>query len=380
MKSTIIPKIRFIEVFNKIGWIQSEANSGRYHIFTSPQDKSVYTLIPTQEDSEEYTYYQDRNIKMLLYALEIEETVFNYEELVTQLLNYNYKLLNRIVATNKNNNDVVPFELASVLSTKTIDAFRTFYAEKSGKSIPIEKFELNHTQQGSFVIPISILADEEQTFELIPNKTNQILRDYLNSIDRLSKIGVENKQQFAAAVIDAGLDSRLIKDFMSKTDSIARVKSKYKDQFSEITIEGKSNPILDIKLQREEKIFKHVDLEKISILDDEYIQLIEKIEVDEDSQSRNEKGATIDVVVESLESHGNVKFSVLTINQEKLKKPFKSTTTELPKAKLDYFTDAFKSRDIIQLSGDIIKAKGKVGKIIIDEIEKRTRIKTLFEE
>jgi hypothetical protein len=304
--------------------------------------------------------------------LDLPENSYNIYDIESQLLHYNYKLINRIINQENYKDDNVPFELASVLPAKNIEAFRSFYSAftKGKKNIPIEDFKLNHTQHGSFIIPISIPAEVGGDRLInIANETNLILRKYLDTIDKLLAVPIQDVKNYADRVIDEGIDSRLVKDFFSKNDSVAKYKTKYQNIVKDIYFTVKSNPILDYKLSDTDRNFKVVDLGGISVLPDEYIDFLEKREIEADSSTRSDDNAKIDVEVDSIDINGTAKFKVFAINNEPLSKPFKATTSELPKVKQDFCADAFKSRNTIVITGDILKTKGKSGKIIVDTFE-----------
>lgn len=388
MQSKTVPISNFKDAFEKLGWILSQAESGRYDVWTHPENSEIWTVVPKNIESKEYKFYQEKNIKMMLYALELPETEFLISEIYNQLLGYNYKLINRIVNQDTFQEDSVPYELATMLPNKNIDSFRFFYYEKTqgATNLPIDRFEMNHTKHGSFIIPISISADindasntANDTLFPTPNTTNVILRDYLNKIDTLTKIDEVDPRGFADKAIEEGIDSKIVKDFLYKSDSIAKFKEKYQDRIKDLSISSEGSPILDFKLQPRDKVFKEVDLGRIKILPDEFISTLIKREIEADDTAISEHHAKIEVSVELLSQDGTVKFSVYSINDEKMKKPFKGTTTELPKQFMDFCVDNFKDKDLIIITGDISKSKGKPAKIIPEKLEAKPRTMEMFE-
>lgn len=384
MQNKLVPINNFKDAFGRLGWIFSDAHSGKYEIVTNPNNADIWTVIPKNLDSNEYKFYQEKNIKMILYALDLSETDFFISEIYNQLLGYNYKLINRIVNKDSFQEDTVPYELATMLPNKNIDAFRFYYLEKTQgvTNIPIDKFELNHTKHGSFIIPISISAEVNDTRTLFetPSTTNVILREYLSKIDLLTKIDEIDPVAFADKAMGEGIDSKIVRDFLSKADGIAKFKEKYQDRIQDLSISSEGSPILDFKLRPEEKTFKEVDLGGIKVLSDEFIYTLEKREIEADDSAINAHHAKIEASVELLSQDGTVKFSVYSINNEKLKKPFRGTSIELPKKYLDFCVDNFKDRDVIIITGDISKSKGKPAKIIPENFEQKPRTMKLFEE
>lgn len=82
----LIPKQNFEDAFKRIGWSLSRGSSRGYSIFTSPHDSNIWTVLPSDENSPDYRYYQEKNIKMLLFALNIEENRLNFSDIANQLL------------------------------------------------------------------------------------------------------------------------------------------------------------------------------------------------------------------------------------------------------------------------------------------------------
>ncbi len=377
-----IKKARFADVFTRVGWLHSVAKSGRYDIWTSPTDTNLWTVLPMEESAEDYSYYQEKNIRILLHFLNLPDSDFYINDLYSQLIGYNYKLLNRIVNQEQFSNDVVPFELADVLSNNNIDAFRFFYKiKKRGKTIPIEDFQLHHTQKGSFIIPISIAAQiGQESLINVASDTNVVIRDYLTTIDKLMKIPKQDENQFANKVIEENIDSKIIKSFLGNGNSVAKIRQRYSDKIREISITSNGNPILDFGLTRQEKEYPQVDISGIEVLSNDFIEVLEAREVEADSSSIEESGVNINVEVDSLDQNGTVKFSVFGINGRDVLKPFKARSTKLTKSTLNSLTDAFKSREILEVTGDITKAKGKVGEIIADKFDVKEKNPTLFDK
>jgi hypothetical protein len=362
----------FREAYGRVKWLESRSSDGKYAIWVNPVDEDIWTRLPLDEKAPDYRMYQDKNILMLLYALGIPENDSTAQDLISQLKSYNYKLISRLVASSDKATNTVPYELATVVPERNIDAFRYFYhvKKKERRSLPIEKFELNHTEVGSFVIPISILVDDTPNATLIPvqSDTNLILHEYLNAIDTLTKIPRISPTRYAEEVISQDIDSKLVKDFFGRDTSIARSREKYRDRISTISIGSKGSALLDYGLSTEEKNFQEVDLSSIEILKEDYIETLEKREIAADDTKIDERQVVLDVVVESIDRGGKVRLTVVSINHEKLKSPFKADSTELPKAKLDIFAEYFKNEGTATVTGDVFKLKGKLGKVMIDTL------------
>lgn len=372
----IIPIERFREAFERVGWKEEKSKDGHYLVWTNPSDSEVWTRLPLSQSAPDYSLYQEKNTRILLYALGLPETDNSAYDLLSQLKAYNYKLINRIVSTKDNKNTAIPYELATIVPEKNIEAFRYFYQTKRKKSraLPIEKFEFNHTEVGSFVIPVSIIVDEELDNTLLPlaNDTNLALHEYLNAIDTLVHIPRNDAVSFADQVISESIDSKIVKDFFGRENSIAKTREKYGSQISHITIGSKGSALLDYGLKEEERIFKEVDLGAVEILSEEYIRVLEERELQADDTKIDIHEAKIDVIVEAIDTSGRVKFTVLSINHSEVKSPFKAFSSELPKAKLDQFADFFKNSGAATITGDLSKSKGKIGRIIVDNLGEKS--------
>lgn len=382
-QNIVIPIDRFRDAFSRLGWIKTDSKSKIYEVWSHPKNKDIWTVIPEKQEGSEYKYYQNKNIKMLLFALDLPETDQNIDDITNQLLGYNYKLLNRIVNREEYKNDSVPFELAEALPSRNIDAFRSFYLTKTkGKSLPINIFELNHTQFGSFIIPISIIIPtENDLFNDVPSETNTILRDYLKTIDKLTKIEPTDAITYANKIIDEGIDSKIVKEFLSKNEGIAKYKDKYKEKIKDLSISGASSPLIDFNLAPEYKAFQEVNLTEVSILSDEYIETLEKREIEVDSASISEYGVSIEVTVDAIDQNGTAKFSVYSINKTPLEKPFKAISVELSRGNLNKCVDVFKERNMLIITGDITKTKGRPGKIVPDStFQDKPKNPTLFDD
>lgn len=382
MRSRFIPRGKFREAFERLNWIFSEASSGRYDIWTSPNDKDFWTIVPKDETGSEYLHYQLKNIKVLAMILGLDETEVNIEEISDQVVRPSYKLINRIQNKKAYSGETVPFELAQTLSSKNIGAFRTFYnlKTKGKQGIPLENFELNHTQQGSFVIPVSIFEPQSNqvTMLTLPSPINTILRDYLSVIEKLTQISVKASDAALDKIIDERIDSKIFKDFCSEADGIAAFQQKYKERIDQISISSKSSPFLDFNLSDEMKTFQEVELDSMPIASAEFISALEKREVESDGTVIKEVGATIRAEVDSVDKNGTAKFSVLQINGEEVKEAFKAKSTQLTQKTLNLLADAFKTRDSIEIVGDIKKLRGRVGEIIGDEYKTEEKPPTLF--
>lgn len=380
----LVPKSRFRDAFTRLGWIKSEARSGFFDVWKHPENNEIWTVIPLKGNPEEDRYYQEKNIKLIVYTLGLPENTLNINEVKNQLFGYNYKLISRIQNNEENQNESVPYELANILPNKSIDSFRSFYYNRTqgNSNIPIDKFEMNHTQHGSFIIPISIKAEIEdnETLFPIPSTTNVVLREYLLKVNVLTDIAESETDpvRFADKIMEANIDSKIVRDYLSRADSIAKYKEKYKDRIGEISISSKGSPILDYSLTPENKEFREVDLANINVLPEDFLPILEKREIEADDSAINEKNAKIEVSVDTISQDGTAKFVVYAINADRLRRPIKGTSIELPHVNLEFCVGVFKDKDLVIISGDITKGKGKAAKIVPSKFELKPASESLF--
>jgi len=372
-KTLALPINKFREAYQKVGWIEHTTKDGKYIIWSNPKDKDTWIQLPKDDKAVDYNYFAEQNIKMLLYILDLPENDQSIDEIISQLRAYNYKMVNRIVGNSELKSDSIPYELATIVPQKNIEAFRHFYLTRpktSMRSIPIEKFQMNHTEVGSFVIPVSILVEEDKNETIIPlqSETNLILHEYLTMVDTLVNTEPVDAIKYAQKIVGEHIDSKIVKDFLGKTNSIAKATEKYQNQIEKVTISSSGSPILDYDLTKPEKEFKVVNIGKMSTLGDDFIEEIERLEVKMDDSKVEEYSAHIDVVVDSIDRNGNVKLSVTAINNKAVKKVFKANISEVSKARLDKFAEYFKNDGSAVVRGDIFKPKGKMGKIIIETV------------
>lgn len=367
----IVPVIKFREAFTKVGWKHATSSSGKYEIWTDNKDESIWTRLPLLESDPEYRFYQNKNILFLLYALGLPENKDAEDDLKSQLKDYNYKLVSRIIATPDSPKNTVPYEVANIVTQKNVDAFRFFHQTKSKKtrSLPIEKFQLNHTEVGSFVIPVSILVDDSpNSFFPVPSQTNLFLHQYLDAVEKLASLPRKNPTDFAERVMAESIDSKIVKDFFGNDSSIARCREKYAESIDNITITTKGSPFLDFGLEEKDQSFKEVSIGHVLPLKEDYIDYLEQLEIRSDTTRIDIRGGKIDVAVEAIDINGHAKFSVVAVNGTELSKPFKAYSTELSKKKLDMCADYIKRGGAMRVIGDLEKLKGKSGKILIDDL------------
>ncbi|KKU45226.1 MAG: hypothetical protein UX62_C0039G0005 [Microgenomates group bacterium GW2011_GWA2_46_7] len=357
---------RFRLVFTKLGWHETIAKSGKYAIWTDPQNSENWTLLPLDESTDEYAFYQRKNIDIILFALSLPESDDQRDEIYSQLKRFNYKLINRIVvAQNDENQNAVPYELANALIYRNIDSFRSFYIQRKGRlAVTLDKFELNHTRHGSFIIPVSFLAEEQNgSLPTIPSITNSIVRDYLDMLTNLTEIQAKNEDEYAHNVIEAGINSGIVKNFYDPDVGFAKYREKYAQSIDQVSVTSVANPILDFKLTEKDKTFKVISLEDIKPIPQSYIQTLVNKEVEMDKFTIEAENADIEAVVDVLDWSRKAQFTVLAINGKEVDKQFKAKTVELSKESLSFCTQAFDERKIIKIRGDITKPKGKVGTI-----------------
>lgn len=380
--TNLIPIARFQEIFTRLKLIKEKAKSGKYEIWRDSEDKSRFAVLPLDIASHDYAYLQEQNITFLSNLLYSNANEENREEIKSQLSEYNYKLINRLQVTESNPQESVPFRLADALINKNIESFLHFYNKrtKGDQTLGIKNIQLNHTMSGSFVIPMSIEVFDNNIISTVPTKVNILLREYLEIIDFLSKLEIENKDKFVTSMLDRQIDSTIAKDFFDSKSSVAKYLKDYKDVIQNIYISGKGNPILDYNLRKPDRIFKEVSIRNLQIANDDFIDLLEKKEIEQNADSINEVNTSIEVIVDAVDRDGRVKFSVVSIGDKSLGKSFKAFVDEQPQNRLNEFADAFKTGEILLIKGDVRKAKSQAGKILIQDIHSKKIQKSLFDD
>ncbi len=370
----------FKDAFRRTNWSRIESTN-EYEKWVFNEQSDLWTILPKGENSNNYKYYQQKNIKLLLYTLKLPENDENFIEIYNQLSGYNYKLINRIVNNGNYKGSAIPFEVANNVPQKNINSFRIFYSSRRSKFVPIEHFEFNHTQNGSFIIPISIKA--EQQADMLweePSPTNKVIREYLDTVERMLTIKITNEEAFAKEAMEQEIDSRIIKSFLSESIGIAKYIRKYESSIDEISITSHGNPFLDFNLSDHQKKFKKIELNEVMTIPDNFITYLEKKEDEANDETIEASNATVDVIVDLVSSNGKAQFSVVAINKKPVKKPFVAISHQLTKARINFVADSLKSQNIIEVHGDIFKAKGKAGVIVIDDIKESIMNQMSFED
>ena len=357
-----------------LGWIKNDEKEEGCTVFQPKANEKIKAYIPDSTERPDYIFHQNRNVELILYQLKKESNPQNLSEIVEQILFPNYKLISRIVNTKDQNVDSVPFEYADRVIKYNISSFKTEYVLTAAKQIPISKFHMNHTRKGSFIIPISIPAEyDESTLLPIPSLTNRVLKGYLQKLDVLTKLDVKDEKLFATKVIDNGISSRLVKDFMSE-DGLVKYTKQYGQIINSVNVYGESSPIVDFQLSNAEKVFSNVELNKIVQVPNEYISYLEHVEIQREQEAIDEHDTSIEAVVDSLaykdkgRTEAGAKFTIYKVAGEKLKKPFKAVATGLTRKRLKRFGERRYTAEIVKIMGDITKAKGKIGDLRIEEI------------
>ena len=173
------------------------------------------------------------------------------------------------------------------------------------------------------------------------------------------------------------IDSKIVKDIYGNDSSIARYKEKYKDRIKSVSIGSRGSVLLDFKLTHDEKMFEEVDLGDVIPIREEYLEILEQRELLSNESTLSAHDVKIDVLVEAIDITGRAKFTVMSVDEAELGKPFKAQSIKLPKAKLDQFARYFVNGDTITLRGDIEKSKGKLGQIIVDTLGSRPEARSV---
>lgn len=386
MQLSSLPKNSLENAFLKLGWIKKEAKDERYDVWVSKESEKSWTIIPRDEHAEEYLYYQEKNLMVLTQLLGLEGSDFQIKDVYSQILGYNYKIISKI-ETNEDG-ESIPFEFSQNVPLKTIESFRYFYSSKTKgkKHLSIDDFNLHHTIKGSFIIPISVSAKDDdsgqQSLLNITPTMNIYLHDYLKAVDEVTKIPTADKEKFTNAAFEKGIDSKMIKDFLGLNDSVAKYREKYSEKIKTYSLSSSSSPFLDHNLPEKDRLFPVVNLTQINTVPDEYISRLEELEVSIDDANIKEHDVEIQVMVDAVafdnDENNTAKFSVLSVGKTPLVKHFKAVSVELTRHRFEICTDMLKSREVLTIKGDISKRKGKIGKIIPEDFILNSSREKLF--
>jgi hypothetical protein len=356
-------------ILSKLGLKNTPSKSGDFDIWIDSNNSNIVFPLP-KSHNDNFEFYENLVIEYLLDKFELGKGKNNFDEVKNQIEGFNYKLISRIAFKSTESNDSIPIELAQIITSKNINAFRTFYnyESKGEKEIPIENFKLNHTKKGSFVIPVSILYDVENTLlDNIPNKLNIILHNYLQKIDGFKSLDLGSKESFVSSVQEQNIYSKVVTDFLSSKDSIANTQSKYINEIDEISITSAGNPLLDLYLSKSDKNFPIIKISDLKTVPLEFINYLEEVEINENELILQEKGVNMAAEVDGINVNGTARFTIYSIGSNKIEKPFKAITVKLSDERITQCADSIKNRSRIIIYGDITKKKGKVGEIIIDD-------------
>lgn len=366
-------------ILQNLEFIRTDGKSGKYDIWTSPKDSELWVAIPKERDSSQMDYFNNILAETLLYHLNLKQTEENKNELLSQLVDLNYKMFNKISLNEQNYISSVPYELAQVVTLRNITGFRTYLHQFSQKlsDIPIERFKLNHTKKGSFIIPISILCEKEDSpLPTFPTELSKMVRGYLDKISMIKDLNTKDVQKFAKDAFEREISSTILEDIIGFKDSIASTTEKYKSQLKEVQIFSNGNPILDFNISETDKSYKTVDLFNLNPLPEEYFNTLVNLETKQNETLLEAHGVDMYVEVDSINITGTAMFNVYGVDNKILEKPFKAQTVKLSKERIDLCADALKTRAKIKIKGDITKKKKKIGEVVVDEITNDDHIST----
>lgn len=358
-------------ILSGLGFLRTLGKSGNYDIWTSPVDSNVWLAIPRSFNVDQMGEFIGIVAETIAYTLGLDANGTLREELINQLQGLNYKIYNRVKLNKDYGSDSVPFEIVQVMTMRSISSFRTFTHLKSKvlQDIPMEDFQFNHTQRGSFVIPISIKYTlQTEPFPTMPNELNTLLHDYLNKLETISLSSVDSKDDFIENMFENGVDSKIVKDFIGSKSSLATIRNKYENIIEELTVSSSLNPILDQSLNKNENTFPTVNFSNIRPVPDQFIEELEQVEIKSNNLQIEEYGVPIVVEVDGIDKTGSAKFTVLGYAGITPDKPFKAHTGEQTRERLNMFAKAFPESTRITLKGDIRKKRGETGRIIIGEV------------
>jgi hypothetical protein len=278
MKMQIIPKERFTEAFEKLGWEYYVSIDGKYIVWTLKQNPEIWTLVPIDDRPQEYLKYQEQNINLILFSLDLEVSSENFNKIYEQLLAYHYPIVSRLTSKIINFDSGIPLDLADALISKISNSFLNF--RKSQWKNDISNLRFGHTQHGSFILKIlvPVKEDSQNTLFEATNETKLEIEQYLNRIQELTRIQTADPKRYANLVFEKDIASSLIEDFVGK-NGIVEIMQKYleKDEIQDVYLSSENNHLLEFNKKSNYK-FPEIGLYPLKPLSEDFIKAIKEIE------------------------------------------------------------------------------------------------------
>jgi|694.fasta_scaffold05518_8 hypothetical protein len=372
MKMQIIPKEKFTKAFENLGWENYISSDDKYVVWTYQNHSDLWTLVPRNERVGEYLKYQEQNIYLILLSLNLPDTQENFWKIYEQLLELHYPIVSRFTSKENKFDDGIPIDLADVVLNKISHSFMDF--RKTFQISKTNNLRLGHTQQGSFVFKILVPIEEEQGSRLFntENLTKTVIREYLDNLDKLSKIETVTPKKYAEKVLGDNIPVHLVESFLGR-NGIVGVTKKYieDDLLDTLFIKSENNDLLEFN-SFDKKEFKNIDLSVFNTLDDNFIKQIKDIE---NSSEIDLKGAEIIGSLFEINDEGKAKFIVEKINGiDKRDKPDFKNINQIQTSELtdEWRTMCYLSgakRRKLQITGDLSKKNGKAAKVIVGKLD-----------
>ena len=367
MQMQIIPRDKFTWAFENLGWENYISENDEYIVWEWKERPDLWTVIPKNEKSGEYLKYQEQNIKLLLLSLNNAPIQENFTKIYEQLLGLHYPIISRFTSKNSNFDEGIPPEVGGTVIQTIYSNFPKF-AKSSIYSREIKNLKLAHTQHGSYILKINVPIEQSLSLQtLFPNEdqTKNLVQDYLNSIEKLSKIEESNPKKYYEKFRSENIPFCLIEAFLAKK-GIVDITKKYieNNSIEALFIKSENNDLLEF---RNKKIdFKTIDIRELNTLDDEFIKILKDFENQFDL---DEKGAEIIGTIYRISEYGKATFKAESVNRKDVKNIEKIQTTEL--------TDEWKKKCYkagaedckLKITGDLSKKPGQPAKLIVGALE-----------
>jgi len=370
MTMQIIPKEKFTFAFEKLGWDNYVSEDGKYIVWTFRQNPDIiWTLVPRDERAGGYMKYQEQNIELILYCLDLEPTQENIDKIYQQLLGLHYPIISRVVNKIGDFDNGIPVNLAKSLLDKISKSYLDFRKNIEKKSINNLRFP--HTQQGSFILKILVPTAEEKGLDMDVdsyfNQDQTTISEYLKQIDFLGKIETVDAKKYANKLKDNGIDTLLVKDLLNKDGLIETIQN-YIDtrDIDDVYLKSENNQLLEFNKKTDINFNKNiVDLRNLKPLRQDFIQEIEEL----DKKSKiDETNVEIIATVFQINKNGTATFDLETINNQKPKFK-KARSMQLTEARIKLCSNALPENEKIKITGDIKKDEGQgIAEIIIDSL------------
>jgi hypothetical protein len=365
MKMQIIPKEKFTEAFEKLGWDCYVSQDQKYIVWTFKKNTEIWTLVPRDDRSGEYLKYQEQNINLILFSLNVEVNDNNFNKIYEQLLGYHYPIINRLTSKTNNFDSGIPLDLADTLINKISSSFLNF--RKSQDRNDISNLRFGHTQHGSFILKIlvPVKEDEQNTLFEATNETRIEIEQYLNRVQELTRIQTSDPQKYAKFILEKDITSGMVEDFVGR-NGIVEIMQKYLEnkKIQDIYLSSENNNLLEFNKKDREK-FPEIDLYPLKPVSENFIKAVKETEKSSEFEI---KEAEIIGTIHAINEKGTAMFEIESVNGRK-EQIEKAQTTELTEERVKKCYQAGADKKKLKIIGDIKKHAGKTAKIVVGNLD-----------